>query len=72
MRSDAKTLGDEAEPSFRTAVGVTRYVETVAETPGKSGKNLGQEDNRCLQAKLHRIPLARERKEIPEETRRRS
>ena len=30
------------ELSSGTAVGVTKCVETVAETPGKSGKNLGQ------------------------------
>ena len=59
--SDATTPGEEAERSFRTAVSVTRCIETVAETPGKSGKNFGQEDNRCLQAKLYRILQARKR-----------
>ena len=47
--------------SFRTAVGVTRYIETVAKTPGKDGKNFGQEVNRCLPAKFYRTPLARKR-----------
>ena len=28
--------------SFRTAVGVTRCIETVAESPGESRKNFGQ------------------------------
>ena len=42
--SDATTLGEEAEPGLRTAVGVTRCIETFAETPGKSGNNFGQED----------------------------
>ena len=59
--SHATTPGEEAEPGFRIAVGETRCIETVAETPGKSGKNLGQEDTWCLQAKLYRIPLARKR-----------
>ncbi len=57
-RKERKNTGEEAEPRFRTAVGVTRCIETVAKTPAKSGKNLGQEDNRCLQAKLYKIPLA--------------
>ena len=57
----AATPGEEAEPGFRTVIGVTRCIETVAEIPGKSGKNLGQEDNRCLQAKLYKILLARKR-----------
>ena len=35
-----------------TAVGVTRRVETVAETPGKSEKNHRAEDNRCLPARF--------------------
>ena len=56
-----QTSGEEAKPGFRTAVGVIRCIETVAEIPGKSGKNLGQIDNRCLQAKLYKIPLARKR-----------
>ena len=46
---------------FRTAVGVIRCIETVAEIPGKSGKNLGQEDDRCLQPKLYKILLAHKR-----------
>ena len=46
---------------FRTAVGVIRCIETVAEIPGKSGKNLGQENDRRLQAKPYKIPLARKR-----------
>ena len=62
MWSDAKTPGEEAEPSFRTAVGVTRCVETVAETPGKNGKSSWIGDNRRLQAELYIIPLARLRK----------
>ena len=37
---------------FRTAVGVIKCIETVAKILGKSGKNLGQEDDRHLQAKL--------------------
>ena len=60
------------ELSFRTAVGMTRCIETVAETPGKNRKNFGQEVNRCLPIKFDRIPLARKRKEISEETRRKS
>ena len=35
-------LAREKNKVFRTAVGVTRCTETVAETPGKSGKNFGQ------------------------------
>ena len=37
---------------FRTAVDVIRWIETAAKIPGKSGKNLAQVDNWCLQAKL--------------------
>ena len=50
--SGAKLRAKKQSRVFRTAVGVIRCIETVAEIPGKSGKNLGQEDNRCLQAKL--------------------
>ena len=56
-----QTPGEKAESGFRTAVGVISCIETVAEIPGKSGKNLGQDDNRCLQAKLYKILLARKR-----------
>ena len=38
--SDATTPGEGAERSFRTAVGVTRCIETVAETPGKKRKKI--------------------------------
>ena len=57
----ATTPSEEAEPGFMTAFEVSRCIETVAETPGKSGNNIGQED-KCLQTKLYRIPLARKRK----------
>ena len=50
------------EWSSGTAVGVTRCVEAVAETLGKSGKNPWTDDNRCLPAKFCRTPLARKRK----------
>ena len=60
-----QTPGKEAEPGFRTAVGVVRCFDTVAKIPGKSGKNLGQEDNRCLQVKLYKIPLPRKRENTP-------
>ena len=33
-----QTPGEEAEPSFRTTVGVTRCVDTVAKTPGEEAK----------------------------------
>ena len=56
-----KPRDEEAQLGFRIAVGVTRCIGTVAETLAKSGMNIGQEDNRCLQAKLYRIPLARKR-----------
>ena len=59
--SDAKLRTKKQSRSFRTAVGVIRCIETAAEIPGKSGKNLGQEDSRRLQAKIYKIPLARKR-----------
>ena len=43
---------------FRTAIDVIRWIETVAEIPGKSGKNLGQADSRRLQAKLYKNPAS--------------
>ena len=33
-RISCQTPGEEAEPGFRTAVGVTGYIETAAEIPG--------------------------------------
>ena len=58
-RISCQTPGEEAEPGFRTTVGVTGCIETVTKIPGKSRKNLGQEEYRRPQAELHRIPLAR-------------
>ena len=40
----ATSPGEEAEPGFRSALGVTRCIETVAETPGKSGNDIEQEE----------------------------
>ena len=58
-RISCQTLGEEAEPGFRTTVGVTGYIETVAEIPGKKRKESWTRRN--LQAKLHKILLARKR-----------
>ena len=42
------------------AVGVTRCIETVVETPGKSGKNLGQKITGTFPPKNTARPLKKE------------
>ena len=54
--------------SFRTAVGVTRYVNTVAKIRGEKAERILDKKNWCLQAKAvkkkKKIPLARKRENI--------
>ena len=58
-KETSKYLVGEKNGSSGTAVGVTRCIETVAKTPGKSGKNFGQKITGAflLNSTEHRSPI---------------